>query len=101
VTRGEPRVAIVTGASAGIGKATAAALAAQGWRVIGVGRDPRRSVVAEAEIRASAAPGAAVEFLRADLSSVAEVVRVAARIAANTPRLDVLINNARGLYPSS
>ncbi len=93
----EQRVAVISGASAGIGKAAAAALAAQGWRVIGIGRDPARSAAAEAEIRSAAAPGAAVHFIRADLALMAEVMRVAAEITAATSRLDVLINNAGGV----
>src|SRR5690242_3805587 len=90
------RVAVVTGASSGIGKTTAKALAAQGWRVIGVGRDPRRSAAAEAEIRA-ASTGAAVDMIRADLSRMAQARRAAADVAALTDRIDVLVNNAGGM----
>ena len=36
----KPRVAVVTGASAGVGKEAARVLASQGWQVIGTGRDP-------------------------------------------------------------
>jgi NAD(P)-dependent dehydrogenase (short-subunit alcohol dehydrogenase family) len=93
----QQRVAVVSGASAGIGKAAAVALAAQGWRVIGIGRDPERSAAAEAEIRAAAASGAAVHFIRADFAMMGEVMRAAAEIAAATSRLDVLINNAGGV----
>lgn len=92
----QARVAVVTGASSGIGKAAAKALAAQGWRVIGVGRDPVRSAAAEAEI-AAAATGGAVTMLRGDLSRLAEAERVAAEIAALTPRVDILMNNAGGM----
>lgn len=46
----EPRVAVVTGASSGIGLETAKALVAQGWRVIAHGRNPERSAVAEKAI---------------------------------------------------
>lgn len=87
------RVAVVTGASSGIGKETAKALAAQGWRVIGIGRDKNRSLAAEAEIRA-AAHGVQVDMLRADLSRLNEAGRVAEEVATLTGRIDVLVNNA-------
>ncbi|CAN7408823.1 SDR family NAD(P)-dependent oxidoreductase [Phenylobacterium sp. LjRoot219] len=90
------RVAVVTGASSGIGKEAAKALVAAGWRVIGLGRDPQRSAEAEAEIRA-AAPGAEVEMILADLSLMAGAARAAKAIAARTDRLDVLLNNAGGV----
>lgn len=93
----EQRTAVATGASAGIGKATARMLAEQGWHVIGIGRDPARCAAAEQEIRAAAAPAAKVDFLRADFTSMAEVVRAANEIKALTSRLDVLINNAGGV----
>lgn len=96
-TLGSRQTAVVTGASSGIGKATAKGLAAQGWRVIGVGRDPERSAAAEAEIRAAATDGAEVEFLRADLCVMREVKRLADEIRERTSRLDVLINNAGGV----
>lgn len=69
-----PRIAVVTGASSGIGKETAKALAAQGWRVIGIGRDPERSAAAEAEIRAASA-GGEVDMIRADLSLMGDTAR--------------------------
>jgi NAD(P)-dependent dehydrogenase (short-subunit alcohol dehydrogenase family) len=97
MTEQQQRVVVVTGASAGIGKAAAKALAAQGWCVIGVGRDPGRCVAAEAEIRAAAASAASVQFIRADLALMSEVMSVATAIAALSPRLDVLINNAGGV----
>jgi NAD(P)-dependent dehydrogenase (short-subunit alcohol dehydrogenase family) len=88
-------VAVVTGASSGIGLEAAKALAAAGWRIIGVGRDRDRSMAALAEIRAAAA-GGEVDLLRADLSLMADTVRLAKDIAAGTNRIDVLINNAGG-----
>jgi NAD(P)-dependent dehydrogenase (short-subunit alcohol dehydrogenase family) len=90
------RVAVVTGASSGIGKETAKALAAQGWRVIAVGRDPARSAAAEAEIRA-ASSGGQVNMIQADLALMADAARAARDIAVLTDRIDVLANNAGGM----
>lgn len=96
ISRPPAPVAVVTGASSGIGKQVAKALAAQGWRVIGTGRDEGRMAAAEAEIRA-AAPEAEVELLRADLSLIAEAGRLAGELAARTDRIDLLVNNAGGM----
>jgi NAD(P)-dependent dehydrogenase (short-subunit alcohol dehydrogenase family) len=92
----QPRVAVVTGASSGIGKEVAKALAAQGWRVIGTGRDAKRMAAAEAEITA-VSPTGAVEMLRADLSLLGDAARLADDIAERTDRLDLLVNNAGGM----
>jgi NAD(P)-dependent dehydrogenase (short-subunit alcohol dehydrogenase family) len=91
-----PRIAVITGASSGIGKETAKALAAQGWRVIAIGRDPNRSAAAAEEIRAVSS-GAEVEMIQADLSLMAEAARAAGYIASRTDRIDVLVNNAGGI----
>lgn len=91
------QVAVVTGASSGIGRAAAKALAAMGWRIIGVGRDPQRSNAAEAEIRAAATGPGEVSMIRADLSSLADASRAACEILALTGQIDVLLNNAGGI----
>jgi NAD(P)-dependent dehydrogenase (short-subunit alcohol dehydrogenase family) len=90
------RVAVVTGASSGIGKATAKALAAQGFRVIAIGRDPARSAAAATEIRAASSGGRA-DMIQADLALLADAARAASDIAALTDRVDVLVNNAGGM----
>jgi NAD(P)-dependent dehydrogenase (short-subunit alcohol dehydrogenase family) len=92
----DQRVAVITGASSGIGKVAAKALAAEGWQVIGVGRDPERSAAAAAEIRAVSSSGR-VEMIRADLALLADAARAARDIAALTDRVDVLLNNAGGM----
>ncbi len=88
----ERRTAVVTGASAGIGKATARALLERGWRVIGVGRDAARCAAAEAELGSPR-----FTILRGDLALLAETARVANEVLALTDRLDVLVNNAGGV----
>jgi NAD(P)-dependent dehydrogenase (short-subunit alcohol dehydrogenase family) len=90
------RVAVITGASSGIGLAAAKALAAQGWRVIGTGRDPTRTATAESQLRTVADATLQPQVIRVDLSLLAEAARAATRIAALTDRIDVLINNAGG-----
>jgi NAD(P)-dependent dehydrogenase (short-subunit alcohol dehydrogenase family) len=90
------RVAVVTGASSGIGKAAAIALARMGWSVIGVGRNPERSAEALAEIRRQA-PSARVDMLLADIAELKSARGAAEEIAALTDRIDVLLNNAGGI----
>jgi NAD(P)-dependent dehydrogenase (short-subunit alcohol dehydrogenase family) len=87
------KVCLVTGATAGIGLATARELARLGARVIGVGRSPERCQLAAQQIREEAC-ASDVEYLTADLSSQAEVRRLARDVKDTTSRLDVLVNNA-------
>ena len=89
-------VAVVTGASSGIGLESAKALAAMGWSIIAVGRNPARCAAAEAEIRASAC-GGSVAVLQADLALMNDVALLAESVAQLTDRIDVLINNAGGM----
>jgi NAD(P)-dependent dehydrogenase (short-subunit alcohol dehydrogenase family) len=93
----ERHVAVVTGASSGIGKAAAKALAAQGWHVIAQGRDPDRTAVAAAEIRAAAATGAKVDMIRGDLSLLSDTARMAKEIESLTGKVHALLNNAGGV----
>jgi NAD(P)-dependent dehydrogenase (short-subunit alcohol dehydrogenase family) len=91
------RVAVITGASSGIGKSAARALATAGWRVIGLGRDAARCAQAETELRAAAGPNGQVDVIRADLSVMSGAAQAASEVAALTDRIDVLINNAGGV----
>lgn len=93
----EKFVAVVTGASSGVGKAAAKALAAQGWHVIAHGRDPARTAAAEADIRAVAAPGVKVSVVRGDLALLSDTARMAREIAGLTDKVHVLLNNAGGV----
>lgn len=88
-----PRIALVTGASSGLGKAVARALAAKGDRVLMVARDRGRGESARRELQ-SATGNRGVELLVADLASQTEVRRLAAEVQDRTDRLNLLVNNA-------
>jgi len=87
------KVCLVTGGTSGIGRETAARLAELGATVVVVGRDAERGRAAVTEIR-HRAPSAEVDLLTADMSSLAEVRRLAAEVLEKYHRLDVLDNNA-------
>lgn len=87
------KVCIVTGANAGIGKATAVGLAQRGASVVMVCRSLERGEAARAEI-IERSGGSDVHLLIANLASQAEIRQLAETILDQFPRLDVLINNA-------
>jgi len=87
------RVALVTGASSGIGLETAAQLARGGARTLLGCRDAERGARAREQITARN-PGAAVEVVRMDLASLESVEDAAEEIADRAGQLDVLVNNA-------
>jgi len=91
------RVAVITGASSGIGKAAAISLAAQGWHVIAHGRDPERTAIAERDIHAAATANARVDIIRGDLALLADASRMAKEVAALTDKVHALLNNAGGV----
>lgn len=92
MTREAP-VVLVTGATDGIGRQTALELLKRGYRVFVHGRTREKAEAVSAELAREVSAGAA-EPLFADLSSMAEVRRLAAETQAKTEKLDVLINNA-------
>jgi retinol dehydrogenase 14 len=91
------KTVLVTGATGGIGKATALGLARMGARVGITGRDMARAKAAAADIRA-VANNAAVDAFAADLASQTEVRRLAREVLDMYPRLDVLVNNVGGFW---
>ncbi len=92
------RVALVTGGSAGIGRAVATGLAERGATVLLVSRAGGAGAEVVADLRRRT-DNAGHRFLPADLSVQAEVRALAARVRRETPRLDVLVNNAGGFFP--
>jgi len=84
---------LITGATRGIGYATAEALARMGARVIVHGRDSKR-VQRVCQTLGESVPHGAIDGVVADLGALAEVRRLAGEIDARYARLDVLINNA-------
>jgi NAD(P)-dependent dehydrogenase (short-subunit alcohol dehydrogenase family) len=90
------KTVLVTGATAGIGKATALGLARLGAHLAITGRDHKRTENAAREIRA--ASGGLVDVFVADLSSQADVRRLAYEVLQILPRIDVLVNNVGGYW---
>lgn len=84
------KTVVVTGASDGIGAAAARALSAHGHEVLVVGRSPEKTRAVAQEIGAQA--------FTADFSRLEEVRRLAEQLQETAPRIDVLANNAGGLF---
>src|SRR5438876_2505679 len=91
------KIVLITGGTGGIGKATAIGLARLGARVGITGRDLARAEQAATEMRA-ASGNPTVDGFAADLSSQAEVRRLAVAVLATYSRLDVLVNNVGGFW---
>jgi NAD(P)-dependent dehydrogenase (short-subunit alcohol dehydrogenase family) len=91
-------ISVITGATSGIGRVAAAALARRGDTLLLVGRDPERGRATLEQLRHETG-NARVSFLAADLSRPAEVQRLAAVIRDRHDRLDLLVNNAGAIFP--
>jgi len=90
------KLCLVTGGTAGIGLSTARMLAQRGADLILLGRNERRGQAAVAEVQR--ATGKTPEFVPVDLSDQSAIRDFAARFSAAHPKLDVLINNAGGMF---
>ena len=91
------KTVLITGGTGGIGKAAAIGLASMGARVGITGRNRARAERAATDIEAESG-NPAVDIFVADLSSQAEVRRMAGEVLAAYPRLDVLVNNVGGFW---
>lgn len=85
------KTVLITGGSAGIGRATALKLARAGARVLIVGRDPQKLAAAAAEIRGS---GGQVGAYACDITEGGACEQLVAQVLAEDGHVDILINNA-------
>jgi NAD(P)-dependent dehydrogenase (short-subunit alcohol dehydrogenase family) len=85
-----PKTVVITGASDGIGASAAGALHALGHTVVVVGRSPEKT--------AAVAEALGVDGFVADYSRLDDVRRLAVELNESYPRIDVLANNAGGIY---
>ncbi|MCC7361094.1 MAG: SDR family oxidoreductase [Anaerolineales bacterium] len=92
------KIALVTGAADGIGRATALALAAEGARVLVADRDTERGPRVVAAIEAA---GGVAAFQRADVALMADAEAMVAAALARWGRLDILVNNAAVMIPGT
>jgi len=92
----QSRICLITGATAGIGKAAATMLASQGYEMIITGRNPEKLTDTVQGIREKT-DNASVHGLLADFSDLGQVRQLAQQFQEKFPRLDILINNA-GAY---
>src|SRR5882672_725580 len=88
-----PPTIVITGATSGIGRLAAIALARQGVRLGITARSQQRADATRTEIQV-AAPGTVVDIFLADFSRTDDVRKVGADIAARYDRIDALINHA-------
>lgn len=94
----EGQTIVVTGATGGIGKATALALARPGVHLVILGRSEGKLAATRSEILA-AARETRVETIVCDFESQASIRQAGAECLALCPRIDVLVNNAGAIFP--
>ncbi len=89
--RVEGKVVLVTGATSGIGRATARKLAGAGANVVTIARNEQKIAETKAEF---AELGLTIEIYQGDLSNLAQAEEITARIVADHGGVDILVNNA-------
>ena len=92
----EGKVALITGASRGIGRAIALALAAERCDIALVARGEEKLLETAAEVTALAARA---QTIKGDITNAADIERMVSETVAKLGRLDILINNAGGSFP--
>jgi retinol dehydrogenase-12 len=91
------KICLITGSTAGIGKITATALAAQGAEVIITGRNRQKTEQTVQQIKSDTG-SETVQYLLADFSDLQQVRELARLFNERYPRLDVLVNNAGAFF---
>ncbi len=94
----EPKTVVLTGATNGIGLESAQQIAAEGHRLVLVGRSPEKLERAAEAVRAAGA--SEVETVVADFESLDSIRTAAQEVRRLCPRIDVLVNNAGTVYAS-
>ncbi|MBT2558993.1 SDR family oxidoreductase [Hymenobacter sp. ISL-91] len=94
ISSASEQIALVTGATSGIGKVTARELVRRGYHVILLARDAAKAARVRQEFQQLAASGQRVDVLLCDLSDLSQVRRAAEEFIQRYHRLDVLVNNA-------
>jgi NAD(P)-dependent dehydrogenase (short-subunit alcohol dehydrogenase family) len=93
------KTVVITGGTSGIDEIAAIVLAQMGARIILIARSKSRGRVTLARLH-ERTPGFAHTVHYADLTRISEMKRVAAEIASQEPRIDILINNAGAIFGS-
>lgn len=91
------KVVLITGGTAGIGEVTARSLAGMGATTVIVGRNPQKTAAVAQQIR-SVTGNERVSYKIADLSSQEQIRKLAEDFQRDYNRLDVLVNNAGGIF---
>lgn len=94
MTTQQPLLALVTGATSGIGKVTALELARQGFHVVLLARNATKAARTRQELQQLAWPGRRIDVLLCNLSDLSQVRRAAEEFSQRYAQLDVLVNNA-------
>jgi short-subunit dehydrogenase len=93
------KTVVITGGTSGIGEIAAERLAQMGARIVLIARSKSRGEVTLARLHEKT-PDLAHAVHYADLARISEMKRVAAEVASQEPRIDVLINNAGAMFSS-
>ena len=92
-------VCLITGATEGVGKATATELARRGFAVVMAARNAAKAEKVKWEI-AKSTGNADADYIVADLASLEQIRQLAETFKARYPKLDVLVNNAGVVLPA-